>query len=243
MGTSKELPYRRHNGTDIYQGCRSDRRGIGLSCHPLSNHSLHAKKAHPELVLKELPYGSYPSISQVVDIIWLLLAVVHQNHLPDYGYQVFPGKVLLIGTDVYTQPAIQLVPSHPAQVVAAWVKKQVLHQVSSVLHVWGFAGPEAAVELQEGLILTLDIGVPLQSSFYVLVLRVGINVLEKCQQLIVIHYAQGTKEGGNRCLSLAVHLYRQDVFVAGLELQPCAPIGNQLAPTQIPIAGRISFHG
>ena len=69
----------------------------------------------------------------------------------------------------------------------------------------------------------------------------GVYVLEQGQNLVIVSQAQGAQEDAGRDLALAVHLDRQDVLVAGLELQPGPAGGDELGHAQPAVAAGVAL--
>jgi hypothetical protein len=66
------------------------------------------------------------------------------------------------------------------------------------------------------------------------VIRVVVDVGEEAEDLLVGLKAEGADQGGHGDLALAVDLDGEDVLVGGLDLQPGAPVGNQLGGEEGP---------
>ena len=171
------------------------------------------------------------------------------------------------GVDL-AQPLVDLVAPHAAQVVAAGVEELAVEQRAGGLDGGRVAGAEAFVELFHrprfvalfGLLAGRLLG---QRRLHKLVHgAVVVRALEHLQNALVgaqprvdfgrasparaaflepgqLGVVQRPQQGGDRDLALAVHLDREQVAVAGLELQPGPAVGDQLGGAERAAGGRI----
>ena len=82
------------------------------------------------------------------------------------------------------EPVIELVPADPRQVVSPIIEEQVLQHRGRVVARRRVARPQAPIELDQGLVLALG-RVLLERRLDVATIRVGIDVGEGAQQLVV----------------------------------------------------------
>ena len=78
------------------------------------------------------------------------------------------------------------------------------------------------------------IGVLRDGVRHIGMLGVGVHVLEQFHDLLVGGVAHGPEQHGHRALALPVHLDRDHILIAGIELHPGAAVGDQLGGGQGP---------
>ena len=233
LGAAEELPHRGHYRPYVDQSRRRGGRRVHLGGHALLDNAFHPHQADPHLVLDELTDSPHTPVAKVVYVIRFALPPIDEDHRTQQADHVLPRQRTVFGADVEVQAAVKLVSPHASQVVApARVEEQVIKKVLGVVHARWLAGPQPTVELQQGLLLVIYLGVLLDSRLEVLVIGVYVDVLEKLHDLLVGRVPQRPEQHAHGALALAVHLDRYDVAVAGLELHPRAPVGDQLGGGQ-----------
>ncbi len=100
------------------------------------------------------------------------------------------------------------------------------------------ARAELLVDLDQGLLLGLG-QILVQRGGDVLMLGVCVDGREQGADLVVALVADGAQQRGRGDLALAIHLDRQEVLVARLELEPGAAVGNHLGRVERAAAGRV----
>ena len=240
LGGAEELLDRRHHRAGVDQARRRDRRRVADG-HPLLDDPLHPDQAHPELVLEQLADRAHPAVAEVVDVVGLAHAVVERDQLADDRDEVLvvedpallvqgPLPGLVLGD---AEVLVQLEAPHLAEVEAAGVEEERAEQVAGVLHRGRVAGADLAVELDQRL-LDGGGGVLLQGGRDIGVLGVVVDVGEEGADVVVAGVAEGPHQGGHRHLALAVDLDREHVLARGLDLQPGAPVGDELGREEHP---------
>ena len=107
------------------------------------------------------------------------------------------------------------------------LKNSELSSVARVVDRRRIARTDLAVQLDERL-LDARAAVLLERRVDVLVLGVVVDVGEEGADVVVARVADRAHERRDRHLALAVDLDREDVLARGLDLEPCAPVGDEL---------------
>ena len=252
LAAAEELLHRRHDGPDVDEGVRGRLVDL-LDRHALADDALHAQEADPEGVLDQLAVGADPAVAEVVDVVGQAAPVVEDDQLADDGRDVLPGDgpaelwVLAVlarqldphpGSD-RVQLLVELVPAHPAKVVAPEVEEEALHQLAGVVAGRRIARAQLLVDLDQRL--GLGVGrVLVEGRRDVRVLGVVVDRPEERRDLLVALVADGPQERGGRDLALAVHLDGQEVSPGGrLELEPGAAVRDHLGGVQVATRRRI----
>src|SRR5229473_298461 len=235
---AEELLDRGHHRAGVDERCRCDRVRV-TDRHALLDDPLHADQAHPELVLEQLADRAYAAVAEMVDVVRDLLfarCVVQLDQLAQESDEVSlledaqlaladaREDVLLIAA----QALVDLVPADAAEVEAARVEEEALQQVAGVVDGRRVAWPDAAVQLEEG-VLGLHRGVLVERRLHVAVLGVVVHVPEHLQQGALLGFAvvlgalqlrqlERLQQNGHRDLALAVDLDGQQVFGGRLDL-------------------------
>src|SRR5439155_3183509 len=206
-------------------------------------------EAHPELVLQQLAHRPYAAVAEVVDVIGdLLLArrVVELDQLAQEGDEVAlleDAQLALADAleDVFlvaAEPLVDLVAADAAEVEAARVEEQRLEKVARVVDRRRVAGPDAAVQLKQG-VLDLVRRVLVERRLHVAVLRVVVDVAEHLHQRPLLRLAvvlsafqlrqlESLEQHSDGYLALAVDLDRQEVLRRSLDLEPRAAVRDEL---------------
>ena len=232
LGASEELAHRRDDGADVDERARR-RLLLVEDGHALLDDALHTEEADAELVHDELADGADAPVAEVVDVVGLGVAVVDADHHPDHLDDVVLGERARLFGDAQAHAVVHLVASDLAEVVAAGVEEEVLQELAGAVDAGGLAGAEPAVDLDEGLRLVRDAEVLVEGGLHVGVVGVGVDLGEEAEQVVVLGVADGAEEGGDGELALAVDLDGDDVARAGLELEPCAAVGDQLGERDV----------
>ena len=164
----EELLDGRHHGPDVDQGLRRDRLDV-LGRHALADHPLHPGQTDPDLVLDELAHRADAPVGEVVLVVEAVprLALGQVQQIAAGGQDLGPGQdALALGRALEVDPeqvlgpgdlgpelAVQLVTTHPGQVVALRIEEGVLEVDPSGLGRGRLAGPGPLVDLEEGLLL------------------------------------------------------------------------------------------
>ena len=247
---AKELTDRRHHRSDVDQRQRRGLVGVA-DRHPLTDHALHPQQAHAELVLDQLAHGFDAAVAQVIDIVLALDAVVDVDHAAQHRDQVIVGQRAVVQRHIQVQAAVELVAADLAQIIAPRGEDQVLHEALGVVQRRRIPGAQLLVELQQravhalGRVRPVDRagGVAFQSRCDVAVIGVVVNLGELLQDFVIGAEADRAQQHGDGQLALAIHLHRNDVALAGLELQPRAAIRDHLGVAETPIGDAIFLHG
>ncbi len=89
--------------------------------HALFDDALHAQQAHAELLLNQLADAAHAAVAQVVDIVCLAVALVELHHAAQDRHHVILGERADRLRNRQIELAVELIASHAAQVIAAWV--------------------------------------------------------------------------------------------------------------------------
>src|SRR5439155_24256138 len=118
LRTAEELLDRGHDRPDVDE--LLGRRLLGLDDgHALADDPIHAEQADTELAMDQLADGAHAAVAEVVDGVRLTLAVVQLDDPPDDPDEVLVRERALRHRQVEAELAIQLVPAHLGEVVAA----------------------------------------------------------------------------------------------------------------------------
>ena len=254
----EELLDRGDDWSRVDQGGGGDGLRVGDG-HPLFDDPLHPDEAHPKLVLEQLAHRPDTPVAEVVDVIGDAAAapVVELDEAADDLDEValLEDPQLAVADaldDLLLRPAqalVDLVAADPAEVEAAGVEEEALEQVAGVVDRCGIARPDALVELDQGVV-GRHRGVLLEGRVDVLVLGVVVDVAEELGEgdalgvaVVVLALQLGKlerlQEHRHRHLPLAVDLDREQVLGGGLDLEPGAPVGDQLGAEEPPAADRV----
>ena len=113
------------------QGLRVDQvnRGKHLvvtNVHPLADGPCHTCEAYAELRRQLLPYRTYTSIGQVVDIIDFRFGIDKFDQIFYDGDDIFLGQDLLVHSDIESQFLVHSIASYLAQIVTLVGEKQLI---------------------------------------------------------------------------------------------------------------------
>ena len=92
LGGTKEFFDRCCYGTNVDQCLRCYNRQI-LCCHSFSYYSFHSGQTDSELVLQQFTNGTDTSVTQVVDIVYVAVAVVQMHYVVDGSEDIFQCDV------------------------------------------------------------------------------------------------------------------------------------------------------
>ena len=73
---------RRHNRPNVDQGLRRNHIHI-LDCHPFPNHAFHPGQSNAELVLQQFSHGTQPTVTQMVNVIFVAKALRQIQQIAD----------------------------------------------------------------------------------------------------------------------------------------------------------------
>ena len=243
---AEELAHRGDHGPYVYQRRRRSGIRIYLRGHSLFDNALHTHQPNADLVLYQLAHRPHAPVAQVVDVVRRYHPVVYQDHMPYQLNDVLRLQHAQLGIRLPAQAAVQLMPTHAPQVVAPLIVKQVGYQLIRVFLACRLARPQPAIELHHRLVLRGNARVPIYRRAYELVVGVGVHIREQLQDLVVGAVAHRPQQRADRRLALAVHLDRNQVAVAGLELHPSAAIRDKLGggkpPARIRVRLRREIH-
>ena len=244
LAAAEELLHRRHDRADVDEGVR---RGLVdlLDRHALADDALHAEQADAEGVLDQLAVGADAAVAEVVDVVRGSEAAVQLDEVADDGGDVLAGDrpLLAVQLDAHAlgdrvQLLVELVAADPTEVVATEVEEEALDELAGVVAGGRIARAQLLVDLDQGFLLGLG-QVLVQRRGDVLVLRIRIDGREQGADLVVLLVADGAQQGRRGDLALAIHLDREQVLVAGLELEPGAAVRDDLGRVERPTAGGI----
>ena len=122
---------------------------------------------------------------------------------------------------------VELVAPDAPEVVPAEVEEQAVDELAGVVAGGRVARAQLLVDLDEGLVDGLR-QVLLEGRRDVLVVHARVDGAEERGDLVVRLVADGAEERRRRDLPLPVHLDREQVLVARLELEPCPAVGDDL---------------
>ena len=138
LAATEELLDAGDDGADVDQSPRRGRTGV-LDGHALLNDALHAQQADAELVLQQFADGAHPAVAQVIDVVLAHHAgvavdrVVGLDQAFDDGHQVVARQRAAGHGRLQGQALVELIAADAAEVVAARVKEERLHQRAGVL--------------------------------------------------------------------------------------------------------------
>ena len=244
LAAAEELLHRRDDRADVDEEVRGGLLDL-LDRHPLADDALHAEEADAERVLDELAIGADPAIAEVVDVIRGAEAVVELDEPADDRRDVLAGDgpaelraCVLPAGELDTHPRgdvvellVELVPPHPTEIVAAEVEEEAVDELARVVAGRRVAGPQLLVDLDEGVVDRLG-EVLLERRRDELVLGVRVHGVEERGDLVVGLVPDGPEERGRGDLPLPVHLDREEVLVARLELEPRPAVRDDLRAVQ-----------
>ncbi len=200
--------------------------------HALAHNALHAQQADAELVLDQLAHRLDAAVAQVVDVVGALDAVVDLDDALDDVDQVHGRQRMDLARDVQVEALVELVAAHFAQVVAPGCKEHLLDKVGRVVAGRRVARAELLVQLELRVLDRLG-GVFLDGRNDVGKVGHVVRLGKELAQLLVGAKARGPQQDGDRQLALAVDLDADDVALGGLELEPGAPVGDQLGEAEL----------
>ena len=128
---------------------------------------------------------------------------------------------------------VELVATHPGEVVPLRVAEQGLDEAAGRLHGGRLAGAQLAVQVEQRLVLVGD-RVPLQG------VPDRLGAVEQRQDLLVgLGDAEGAQEGGDVLAALAIDPDADGVPLVGVELEPGAPAGDDLGRVDVAVGGLV----
>ena len=207
-GTEKLADRRRH-GAHVNQRGGSDGLRI-LRGHTLTHHTLHAGKAHTDLVLDQLAHGAETTVTKVVDI-------VHLNWNDRAGWGGHGGFTCVqaqhhgaIMVAAKTQFAVDLVAANLGKVVALRPEEAAIQQGLCKVARRLLAGALLAVNFQQGFV-----GVGYTVGF-----QRGHHDLGEAETLhdLLVGPTQGLQQDGDGLTALAVNAHTNGVALIHVEL-------------------------
>ncbi len=179
------------------------------------------------------------------------MPVVQLDHAANDIYQIILRQNALALRNCQIELAIELVATDVAQIVAARVEEEVLHQRARIIQRRRIAGAQLLIQFEQG------IGLGLHRVFVqrrLNIANVGIiihiaerikNALIRCQvefflvPLVPGQAGDGAQQRRHRQFTLAVDLDGQQVLIAGLEFEPGAARRNELGGKQLAARRRV----
>src|SRR6478735_12339886 len=126
---------------------------------------------------------------------------------------------------------VELVATHPTEVVAAEVEEQALDELAGVVTGGRIARAQLLVDLDQRLVGRLG-EILVEGVRDERVLGVDVDRTEQARDLVVRLVADRAEQGRRRDLALAIDLDPQLVLVVGLELEPGATVRDDLGREQ-----------
>ena len=220
-GTEKLADRRRH-GAHVNQRGGSDGLRI-LRGHTLTHHTLHAGKAHTDLVLDQLAHGAETTVTKVVDIVHLNrndragwgghggFTCVQAHQVLQGGGNIFLGQhhgAIMVAAK--TQFAVDLVAANLGKVVALRPEEAAIQQGLCKVARRLLARALLAVNFQQGFV-----GVGYTVGF-----QRGHHDLRETETLhdLLVGPTQGLQQDGDGLTALAVNAHTNGVTLIHVEL-------------------------
>ena len=179
----------------------------------------------------------------MVNIISPRHVVVDADQVSDQCHHITFGQHTNIQRSIKVQSLVGFVAPHLTQVVASGVEEPTLEILQGIVQGRWVAGPHEAEEFHQRLLSDILLGLPRRlhphGSLNVGAIGHDIHFFEEFKEfpvaslyqefgiLAIIHCGQRSQEDGYWDLALAVDLDHDIAALAGLELQPGPPIGDQ----------------
>ena len=148
LARAEEFAERRGYRADVDEVLRHRGRKVGRRRHAFARDALHAKQPYADLVLEQLADGAHAAVAEVVDVVHVLVAVAEADEPLDYRDDVGDGQQALAVRDVELEPAIDLIASDAAEVVASRVEEYARYIFACVFHARRFVRAQLAEELE-----------------------------------------------------------------------------------------------
>ena len=231
LATPEELLDRRHHRPDVDQDLGRDLGGV-LDRHALADHPFHPQHADAELVLQQLADGAHPAVAQVVDVVVhrVRLAAHQPAEVANDLDEVLLGQRAHVQGVVQAELLVQLVPPHPAQIVAPRLEEEGVHQGARRLHRRRVSRTQPAVDLDQRLVL-----VPT-----VVLVQGGLDdrvVPVELLNLLVALVADRPQQHRRRDLSGTVDAGVEDLVIVRFQFQPGAAVRDDRGGRQRPAGG------
>ena len=150
----ERLDHGRH-GARVHQVVDVDLLRVGVDRHPLLDQSGHAREADRELVRNQLTDRAHAAVAQVVDVVGEPASLGQVDQVAQDRNEVLAREDGDVFGGLESQPLIDLVPPHPAEVVTLRIEEHPLEGRASRLDIGSFTGAQQRIDGVEGLLLAL----------------------------------------------------------------------------------------
>ena len=148
LARAEEFAERRGYRADVDEVLRHRGREVGRRRHAFARDALHAEQPDADLVLEQLADGAHAAVAEVVDVVHVLVAVAQADEALDYRDDVCDGQQALCVGYVKLEPAVDLIASDAAEVVAARVEEYARYIFACVFHARRFVRAQFAEEFK-----------------------------------------------------------------------------------------------
>ena len=124
--------------------------------HLFLDRALHADQTDTELVLEELADGTDAAVAQVIDVVHVLRVLPQLQLVLDDLVEVLRVQDLLVERRVHPELGVQLETADAREVVLLRVEEHVLEERPRAVERRRIAGPQAAVDLDQRLLVRAD---------------------------------------------------------------------------------------
>ncbi len=153
---AEELLDRRHDRLGVDQVVRHRRGHFLIDRHLLLDGALHADQTDPELVLEELADRPHPAVAEVVDVVDPGRVATQAEQVEKDQHEVLGRQHALGQRQGRPELGVHLQAADPAQVIPVAVEEHPLEERARPLQRGGIAGTQAAVDLDQRLLRSLD---------------------------------------------------------------------------------------
>ncbi len=159
--------------------------------HTLFDHALHTAETNTQLVLDQLPYRLDTAVTEVINIIRLLNAIIDLDHAAEKLDDIALGYGTMRNGNIQIKFLIQLVTTHTFEVVMTLIKQLLFKELTSIVERGRVAWAHLAEELNQGSFSNgqttreIPFGFLLQRGSNEHALGVIIHIAEQGQQFFV----------------------------------------------------------
>ena len=152
LAATEEVAHHRRQGLRVDELLRRHRvEALIEQRHALLHQALGTGQAHTALVGQQLAHGSDAAAAQVVDVVDAPLPLLQAQQVLGGLEEVTTAEDAILAVVLEVQLLVDLVATHAAEIVALGIEEQALDQGLGVGGGRGIPGPEATIDVLEGL--------------------------------------------------------------------------------------------
>ena len=156
LGGAEELLHHRRHRLGVDEVVRHQVGDVG-DRHPLLDRPLHARQAHPELVLEQLAHRSHAPVAEVIDVVGGLAPELDLEQMAHHVHHVLAPQRLDVQVGADPELLVDHEPADAREVVAARVHEHAAEERPRRVHRGGIARAQPPVDLDQRLVGVLEV--------------------------------------------------------------------------------------